>query len=289
MRLFCNKKGIGLRLAALAVMLCVMSASLLSCGRLHHTELIVEILKIGKADCIILTEENYTVMIDCGESDDGEEIIGYLKTRGVNQIDCLIITHFDRDHIGSAATVLNSYPVKKLIEPDYTPENPDSTEYTTYREAIEQNGISPQVQREDGAFSVGAMDFEIFAAGDAVYTKSIDNNYSLLVGMYHEGNSFLFAGDAEKQRLDDLMESGKVKQYDFLKVPHHGNYNKALPDFFAAVAPKNAVITCSAKNQPEEQTIQALQQLGCEVYCTKDSEIRVISKQEGITVHHFGV
>ena len=59
-------------------------------------------LKVGKADAIVLMCRDETMVIDCGEEDDGREVLACLKSRGVKEVDVLVITHFDKDHVGGA-------------------------------------------------------------------------------------------------------------------------------------------------------------------------------------------
>ena len=71
---------------------------------------------------------------------------------------------------------------------------------------------------------------------------------------------------------------------DFLKVPHHGQYNSALPEYFQALGMKTAAITCSNKNPADGQTLAALESLGCKVYETVNGDVRVSSSASGIRV-----
>lgn len=86
-------------LLALAVLL-----SLAGCGRADAgaNSMTVLYLDVGKADCTILTDGAHTVLIDCAEADDGETLLSVLKENRISQIDLLIVTHFDKDHIGGA-------------------------------------------------------------------------------------------------------------------------------------------------------------------------------------------
>ncbi|WP_026052891.1 MBL fold metallo-hydrolase, partial [Ruminococcus flavefaciens] len=67
----------------------------------------------------VLQSDTGTVVIDCGEKGDGKKITGLLEESGRTTIDYLIITHFDKDHVGGAAKVLNSFEVKNVLTPDY--------------------------------------------------------------------------------------------------------------------------------------------------------------------------
>ena len=54
----------------------------------------------GKADAFLLWNESGTVLIDTGESGFGKEILKKLQELGIQRLDYLIITHFDKDHVG---------------------------------------------------------------------------------------------------------------------------------------------------------------------------------------------
>ena len=79
----------------------------------------IQVLKVGKADAIVLQCGSETMVIDCGEEEDGQEVLDYLKSNGVQKIDTLIITHFDKDHVGGADTVVSGIPVDRLLLPAY--------------------------------------------------------------------------------------------------------------------------------------------------------------------------
>lgn len=259
--------------------------SLTGCGRSDAgaNSMTVLYLDVGKADCTILTDGAHTVLIDCAETDDGETILSVLKENRISQIDLLIVTHFDKDHIGGVPEVLSSFSVLHVIEPDYAPENPEAEAYTAYRAALELASITPEAVSDALDVTLGDMQLSILGAGGAAYEKNTDNNNSLVVTVTHCENRFFFAGDIEKQRIADLLEAG-VSSCDVLKVPHHGVYNKQLPALFAALGMKEAVITCSEKNPADSETIDRLDALGCRVWQTVNGTVRVISNQNGITI-----
>ncbi len=240
-------------------------------------------LDVGKADCTILTDGAHTVLIDCAEADDGETICRALRENRISQIDLLLVTHFDKDHIGGAPEVLGSFSVLRVIEPDCEPENPEAEAYTAYRAALDLAGITPEAVSDTLDAALGDMQLSILGAGGAAYEKNTDNNNSLVAAVTHCENRFFFAGDIEKQRIADLLEAG-VSSCDVVKVPHHGGYNKQLPALFAALGMKEAVITCSEKDPADEETLAALDALGCRVWQTVNGTVRVISDQNGLTI-----
>ena len=105
------------------------------------------------------------------------------------------------------------------------------------------------------------------------YAKNQDNNDSLVVSLEHLGNSFLFAGDIEKQRIADMLSQGRVQPCDFLKVPHHGSTTSSSLGFLEAVSPEYAIISVGKGNSyghPDYDTIQKLKQVNAEIYRTDE-------------------
>ena len=238
----------------------------------------VIIKKIGKADAIILRVGNQTALIDAGEIDDGPELLEYFDAAGIRTLDALIITHFDKDHVGGAAQILNTLTVKTLYEPDYMGTGSAFEEYTSAR------GKAKKLVKvtEDTTLSIGDAQIRVNPPKQAFLNQN-DNNQSLVAFVTHENMQFLFAGDAEEERLEELRQLGGLKSV-FLKVPHHGNFSKNSETFFAEVAPKYAAITCSKKNPPDSETLLALKKLRVETFLTVDGDILLHSEKGEVTV-----
>lgn len=240
----------------------------------------IEILKIGKADAIILQTKAHCVLIDCGETEDGAEVCEYLEKEGINKIDYLFITHFDKDHVGGFPTVVESVPADKVVVPDYEGSN---SEYEDYENTVAERQIAPVKLRETMTFTLDGTEFTVYPPQKDAYAES-DNDFSLAVSVAHGENSFLFAGDAMADRLAEIMEQTGRSAYDFLKVPHHGRWNQNTQKFVETVKAPYAVITCSKKNPAEEKTVAALEKAGSQVYMTKDGDVSIVSDGKTIAV-----
>lgn len=266
-----------------AVLLGALLLSGCSSAAAGEDTLTVAIPKIGKADCSILRQGKEALVIDCGEAENGDAVLSALKSAGVTELNALVITHFDKDHVGGAAQLLRAIPVAQVIEPDYTPENPEAEAYVSYRQALSETGVPVTAVRDTLALSLGTAQITVTGTGGTEYTKNIDNNHSLLVSVIHGGNRLLFTGDAEKQRIEDLLDAG-VEACDFVKIPHHGSYNSLLPQYLSALSPKYAVITCSNKNPADERTLETLDALGIQTFETANGTVRVTSSSQGLRV-----
>jgi len=240
--------------------------------------LTISVLKAGQADAIVITTQNSCMVIDCGEKDDADKVLQYLKERNIKTIDYLVITHFDKDHVGGAAKILSNVTANIIYVPDY---KGNTDEYKKYINALEMNSMSQTAITENVSFLLDDVLFEIYSPLKTSYRG--DNDYSLVVLAKHGNLSFLFAGDAESERISELMEQ-LDGNYDYFKVPHHGRFDDMTSEFINFVNPSIAVITDSEKNPADDRTIESLSALGCEVYCTKDGTVTAISDGSEITV-----
>ncbi len=264
-----------------ACMVLILSVSLCSCRVQDKTsekapspenEFNISILKTGQADAIILKTKYHTAVIDCGEEDDGDEVVEHLADTGTENIDYLFITHFDKDHVGGASEVLNGFKANKIIMPDYIG---TSDEYYTFTSTLREKKITPTLLSEEITLTLDDVLFRVYPAQRNSY-KEPDNDHSLVISVTHGENKFLFAGDAEKDRLSELSKQLDL-DHDFLKLPHHGNYNKETTAFLKGVTPSYTVICDSDKNPAENKTIKALEAVGSKIYHTKDGDIKATS------------
>ncbi|MBQ8974532.1 MAG: MBL fold metallo-hydrolase [Oscillospiraceae bacterium] len=242
-------------------------------------------LKVGKADAMVLQCGGEVMVIDTGEEDDGQELVSFLTDRGISSVDCLVITHYDKDHVGGADTLVRSVEIERIILPDY---EGSSTEYADFMAAVTEKGYTPQRISQDASFSFGSAQVTVEPPQSYEITNAnseYDNNFSLVVKIDHGSNRLLFMGDAEKQRILSWIEQGKAEDCDFIKWPHHGVYNSALRELLESTTPEHAVITCSDKNPPDSDTLELLAEKGVDVLMTKDGDITLISDGEKLELH----
>lgn len=246
--------------------------------------LTVAVLQIGKADAIVIHTDNHAMLIDTGESDDGGKVLNYLNEKGISRVDYMLITHYDRDHVGGADRILHYMEVGQIIRPDYVGER---EEYDIFVADIAELGISDRVMAagsDDLTFMLDDVQVTVNTAAKTTYTNSSgvvqDNNFSLVTRLHHGNQVLLFTGDCEDDRLAELIASDADWSADYLKVPYHGNATKLTATFIKRVNPTYAVICDSKKNPPDEATLTALAR--AQVFCTREGTVVAVSDGKSI-------
>ena len=233
----------------------------------------------GKADAILLSKDNKYIMIDTGEEDLSNTILNYFKNNNITKLDYLIITHFDKDHVGSASKIIDNIEIGEVLESNYPK---DSIYYNNYRTSLANKNIEAKVI--SGNYEISLSDVKLIINGpETTYDKNESNNSSLIVSATYKNNKFLFMGDAENQRIKDFLETNTEK-YDFIKVPYHGHYLKRFENILENNTFKYAVITSSSEELEDSRTIDSLNKYNVKYYLTRLGNIRVLSDGENIIV-----
>ena len=212
---------------------------------------------------MVLRTENSTVIIDCGEKGDGKKILGLLAENDIDTVDYLIITHYDKDHVGGSAKVINNIDVKNVLAPDYAE---DSDEVKKYNKALSGKNITPVLLHDDITFTLDGVEYTVYAPQKDFYGEDDDNDFSLVTKAVYHDTTLLFTGDAMEQRLDEIMDIGKCT---LLKVPYHARKLDNLEAFISKVRPEYAV-SCTSESEFSSDTAEILSRYRIKSYATCD-------------------
>lgn len=256
-----------------------------SCGAEDAEESVVpaevDVLKVGKADCIVINTGTKIVMIDTGEKENLDDIRSFMRERDYKRVDTLILTHYDKDHIGCAKEIIEEYGVGTVLE---SSASSDSELFHEYHYALKQQGKSATRLSEDYSFRSDSCDFVINVPRQKKYETKKDNNSSLVVKMECGETEFLFCGDAEELRLAEIIDTC-AGEYDFVKIPYHGNYIENYPAFLEKIKVKSCAVTCSKKNPADPRVIEILEKNGAEIYETRNGTVHVETDGKAIQIN----
>jgi competence protein ComEC len=194
-------------------------------------------------------------VVDTGRT--GREVSSFLKYRGEETIDFLVLSHSHPDHTGGAEQLAKKYDVKELWSSErlVLPAAFDRIKQRllTRGDMIEGRGYTIYVLHPYPEFyTVRGNEFDA------------ENNDSLVLKISGGRASFLFSGDIQEEAEEDILHIGRWLQSDVLKVPHHGAKTSAYEPFLEAVSPEIAVISAGRENpfgHPHQQTLDVLRDI----------------------------
>ena len=251
--------------------------TLTACGALANA-LTVEFYDVGKADAMLITTpQGMRILIDAATNKEGKALAERFDRAGITRIDVLIITHYDKDHVGGADIILEELDVGQVIMPTYDKESKQHTQFEEALAAVEGVEEIRMGRAETRMFDLEpGVTFTVTSAHEAGYGEDEENDFSLAVRLTYGDTRFFFTGDAENARQRELLAEGNVA-CDVLKVPYHGRLEASSQDFLTACGPEIAFITDSDEEPASTLVVDMLETMGTKVFCAKDGGLRVTS------------
>lgn len=224
----------------------------------------VTVMDVGQGQSVLLQSGDKTILVDCG-GDTGQSaantVAQQLLSQGITRLDSMILTHFDDDHAGGAAYLMNRIPADKLYLPDCTD---DGNLKEELKDAFSDR-IVWTTQKDEWLGDWGKL--TIFP-GDI--TKG-DNNGGLCVLFQAENCDILITGDWANTQEMALVQSETLPQLELLVVGHHGSASSTSFALLSETTPKATVISVGEDNSyghPADEVLERLEMFGCEVWRT---------------------
>lgn len=276
----------------------------------------VHFMDVGQGDSIFIrTPQSHSViLVDGGGTvsfrKPGEEwkqrsdpyevgrklLVPLLKKRGIQQIDFLIVTHQDADHIGGLQAVLEQIPVKQLLFNGTA--KPTTGAEELFRTALQYGvklvkvyaGDVLQVDRDTELKFLYPLPAKQGETG--IRLEKEQNAESVVFLMDMQGTRWLFTGDMEQASeaavLRMLHASASVEaaseasvtegipllpsgQIDVLKIAHHGSKTSTTGAWLDEWRPQYAVISVGQHNSyghPHPTVIGRLEERGISILRT---------------------
>ena len=228
----------------------------------------VHVLDVGKADSILVECGGRNMLVDGGTADRGASVAAYPKRRGVKELELVVNTHPDSDHIGGLAQILQEFPVKRYFAPGIPQKLiPSTEEYQSVQKILKQKGLAAEHPSAGQKFSLGGLRIQVL--GPAVPGNSTNNN-SIVLKLSYGKIRFLLMGDAEKEEEQSLLDSGRSLSADVLKVGHHGSSTSTAQKFLDEVRPRFAAVSVGedSSSLPKFSVLRRLYRSGVTVYRT---------------------
>ena len=245
---------------------------------IHHID-------VDQGDATLVVAPNgRTLLIDAGLTGRGDTVARFLRQRGIDTVDAVLATHYDRDHYGGlprvaeAGITIEAWYDRggKAFLPESKTDD-DGDEYDRYVAAAEspKQLLPGDSIRLDSAVSIVAVASNGHVRG-AVGKYDIDsleeNGYSVAALINYRGFNYFAGGDLTRPVEERIVREAAVGDVDVYHVNHHGSATSSSHAFLQAIRPEVAVISSGSHglfHHPRQAVLDTLQLVkGIEVYQT---------------------
>ncbi|MBI2623960.1 MBL fold metallo-hydrolase [Candidatus Parcubacteria bacterium] len=279
------------RLALLIGLIAFINAFIWSAviGRAETGSLSVRFFDVGQGDAIFIeTPAGRQILIDGGPSDRILTKLSAVLGFWDRDLDLVISTHPDADHVGGLADVLGQYRVAAVLETGIRRSVPEAAAFDR-AVAFERTQVVFAKAGQLIDFGDGAV-LMVLNPGTSVAGESIEktNDYGIVSRLVHSEVEYLFTADVTSVVEGRLVVEGFNLASDVLKVGHHGSKYSSSALFLSAVQPQVAAISAGAKNpygHPTPEMLDRLHAANIRVYRTDEQgDVVVESDGEGFVV-----
>lgn len=226
-------------------------------------------LDVGQGDSAVLIYpyKSKVVMIDTGGKLDyskeewmisskkyniSDNVIKFLKSKGISKLDYLILTHGDSDHMKESINLVNNYKVDMVIF-NCGPYNDLEKELI---KVLDKKNIKYYSCTKELNMDNNKLYF--------LQTKEYDNenDYSNVIYIKMNGYKFMFMGDAGIEKEKDILDKYNLSDIDVLKVGHHGSKTSSSRTFIDEINPKYSIISVGKNNRyghPNKEVLNTLE------------------------------
>ena len=243
----------------------------------------VHVLDVGKADSILIECGDRRMLVDGGTADRGKSVVSYLERRGASELEAIVNTHPDEDHVGGLQYVLKRFPAGRYYAPSLPAELvPKDDAYLGTMKALKEKGLSVRTPLPGEGFSLGELKVRVLGP---VVPGADTNSNSVVLLLRYKSVRFLLMGDAGQDEEQSLIDSGADLSADVLKVGHHGSATSTGEAFLKAVRPKYAAISVrhDSSDLPKREVLERLGRAGIKTYRT-DVDGTVLFLTDGKTI-----
>ena len=222
----------------------------------------LHVLDVGQGLAMVLQTHTRTAVFDAGPSFRGGAdtgrlvVVPFLRSKGIDTLDMLIVSHADQDHAGGVRSLTEEIDVRTLLG----------------GESLDDIDMPQQHCQASKRWRWDGIDFAIVHPSELGRWKG--NNASCVLEVRIANHTVVLTGDIESPVETLLARNGAISQADIVLIPHHGSRTSSSDLFVSTVRPKVAIVSAGFENRwgfPKEDIVSAWSNAGAEVLNTATS------------------
>jgi competence protein ComEC len=226
------------------------------------------LLDVGQGMASVVQTAEHTLVYDTGTRfsdsfDVGKLVlVPFLRAKGVDEVDRLIVSHEDNDHRGGARYLVDTLKVNNILSSDTS--------------ILSGNSVVACVKGMQWQWE--GVDFEMLSPPEK-YPEN-DNNRSCVLRVSNQYHSLLLTADIQALSEQKLIENYPDKLIsEVVTVPHHGSKTSSSIEFIESVSPKIGLIPAGYRSRfghPKPEIVERYETAGVKLLDTvSDGAIRL--------------
>ena len=175
-------------------------------------------------------------LLDCGSSFDyGRTVLPFLRSRGVNRLDGLLLTHGDTHHIGGALAALDDFHPRSVVDSPLQDRSP--TRAQLHAELATRRLGKAICARGDFIRIAPQASLRVLFPPAGLKRSAADDK-ALVLQLESAGTRVLFMSDSGFNTEQWLLENEPDLRSDILVKGHHAKDLSGTLEFLARVQPQ---------------------------------------------------
>ena len=254
----------------------------------HPPDCRIIFIDVENGDATLISAGDHHVLVDAGPRFGEWSAAGRIKTvlrdRNIEQLDALILTHPDNDHIGGTAEIVAALPVRHVFT------NGESSLSRTWVEteiALKHAELTPEILRAGDVIQLSekASLTVLSPGGELIADEVFDNRKSVVMRLQSGSASALLPADADSVVEAHLIEWGRLADVDLLKCAHHGAKSSTSCALLDASSPDVCLISAGKRNLFNHPSPDVLERVGRHnipiLITSKQGHIEFVSSERG--------
>ena len=187
------------------------------------------VLDIGQGLAVVIQSSRHTLLFDTGASYRGggsaaaQFVVPYLRHKGIDALDWLIVSHADDDHAGGLSALINQLEVGRVFAGE------------------DLQGVAGDILdcRYGQSWRADGIEYRFLHPGPE--SRHIGNDSSCVLAISAGDHHLFLPGDIESDGEQSVLTRIPFVAASVVLMPHHGSLTSSTPAFVNRLQPDIAI------------------------------------------------